>query len=108
MCAEMRCEAGQGERERHPIDIAGRGDAMRDLQVLQYGVHSSDRTKRREKRSSNRGPQLGRKLLGDRASQRFVMLEDRGHASSKEQIKRLIDVKADAVSRQRLGETATA
>src|SRR4029450_2619044 len=58
--------------------------------------------------SSNPRLQLGRKLLGDRASQRFVMLEDRRHASSKEQIKRLIDVKPDAVSRQRVGETATA
>src|SRR6195952_3567230 len=30
---EMRREAGQGERERHPIDITRRGDTMRDLQV---------------------------------------------------------------------------
>src|SRR2546423_1186047 len=33
---EMRREAGQGKRERHPVDIAGRGDTMRDLQILQY------------------------------------------------------------------------
>src|SRR6266498_3550452 len=32
---EMRREAGQREREGHPVDIAGRGDTMRDLQVLQ-------------------------------------------------------------------------
>src|SRR5439155_6084361 len=105
---EMRCEAGQGERVGHAIDITGRGDAMRDLQVLQYRVHPFDRAERREERSPNPCPQLGRKLLGDRASQRFVMLEDRRHASSQEQIERLIDVKADAVSRQRVGETATA
>ncbi len=36
------------------------------------------------------------------------MLEDRRHASPKEQIKCLIDVKADAVSRQRVREAATA
>ena len=35
------------------------------------------------------------------------MLANRRYISSKEQVKRLIDVKADAVSRQRAGETAT-
>src|SRR6185295_16913809 len=31
---EIRCEASQRERKGHPIDITGRGDTMRDLQVL--------------------------------------------------------------------------
>src|SRR4051794_11913412 len=79
---------------------------MRDLQVLQYRVHPFDRAKRGEKRSSNRCPQLGRKLLGDRASQRFVMLEDRRHTSSKEQIECLIQTEADAMSCQHLRKAA--
>ena len=79
---------------------------MRDLQVLQHRVDPFDWAKRREKRSSNPCFQLGRKLLRDRASQRFVMLEDRCHASSKEQLKRLIDVELDAVSRKRMREAA--
>src|SRR5260221_797342 len=104
---EMRREAGQREREGHPIDIAGRGDTMRDLQVLQHRVHPFDWAKRREKRGSTPCPKFGRNLVGNCASQSFIVLEDRSHASSKEQVKRLIDIKADAVSRQRVGETAT-
>src|SRR5882757_2418392 len=80
---EMRRETGQGKGERYPINIAGRGDTMRDAQVLEYRLHPFNRAKRGKKRSANFRLQLGRKLPGDCASQRFIMLKDRSHASSK-------------------------
>src|SRR6266851_7608701 len=79
---------------------------MRDVQVFQYRIHAFNRAKRRKKRSANPRLQLGCKLLGDRASQRFVMFENRSHASSKEQIERLTHGKIDTVSCQRFRKTA--
>src|SRR5260221_5000654 len=105
---EMRRETGQREGERRPIDIAGRGDAMRDSQVLQYRIHPFDRAKRRKKGGVNPGLQFASKLLGDRASQRFVVFENRGQASSQEQIECLIDAKIDAVPCQRCRKAAAA
>jgi hypothetical protein len=79
-----------------------------DLQALQHEVHPFNRAQRGEKRGTNRGRQFGRELLRDWASQRFVVLNDRGHASSEEQIERLIQTKIDAVARQNLREAAAA
>ena len=70
---------------------------MRDAQVLKHRLHSFNRAQRGKKRSANPSLQLGRKLLGDCTSQRFIMLEDRSHASSKKQIECLIDTKSGTV-----------
>jgi hypothetical protein len=81
---------------------------MRDAQFLENRLHSFNRAKRGKKRSANFRPQLGRKLPGDCVSQRFIMLNDRSHASSKKQIERLIQTNIDAVSLQDLRQaTAT-
>ena len=80
---------------------------MRDAQVLEYRLHPFNRAQRGKKRSANPRLQLGRKLLGDCASQRLIMLEHRSHASSKKQIERLIDAKIDAIRGQRFRKTAT-
>src|SRR4029077_3216101 len=66
---EMRGKPGQRKREGHPIDVAGRGNTMRDAQVLEYRLYPFNRAQRGKKRSANPRLQLGRKLLGDCASQ---------------------------------------
>src|SRR5882757_1879226 len=81
---KMRRETCEGKGEGHPIEIAGRGDARWDLQALEHGAHSFDWPKRGEKRCTNPCPQFGRELLRNQTPQRFVVLADRGHASSKE------------------------
>ena len=80
---------------------------MRDAQVLEYRLHPFNRAQRGKKRSANPRLQLGRKLLGDCASQCFIMLEDRSHASSKKQLECLIDAKIDAIRGQGFRKTAT-
>src|SRR6267154_243414 len=79
---------------------------MWDLPSLQHGTHAFDRAKRAKKCGANRGSQLHVKLLRNGASQRVVVVEDRRRASSEEQIKRLIQTEADAVSRQHFRKTA--
>src|ERR1700682_1584720 len=104
----MRRETGQGKREGYAIKIPGRGDAVWNLQALQHRSHAVNRAKCCEKRCTNLCPQFGQELLRNRASLRFVVLQHRGHASSKKQIEGLIEAKIDAVPSQGLGKaTAT-
>ena len=65
---------------------------------FEHRLHPFNRAQRGKKRCANPRLQLGRKLLGDCVvPQRFIMLEDRRHASSKKQIECLIDAKIDAI-----------
>src|SRR5450631_2844380 len=79
---------------------------MRNLQARQHGAHALDRAKCGEKCLTHPCRQFGGELLRDQLS--FVIFQHRNRAPSKKQIKRLIQTKRDAVSRQNFREAATA
>src|SRR5579859_949904 len=79
---------------------------MRDLQSLQHRIHPLDRAEPGQKCRTHAQSQIGGELLRNRAAQFPVMLKHRRHASSKEQIERLIQTEVDAILGQDLGKTA--
>src|SRR6266851_7681229 len=81
---------------------------MRNRQASQHGAHALDRAKCGEKRLAHPCRQFGGELLRDRLSRSFVIFQHRGRIPSKKQIKRLIQTKRDAVSRQNLRKAVTA
>src|SRR5712675_1692491 len=81
---------------------------MRNRQPRQHGAHALDRAKCGEKRLAHPCRQFGGELLRDRLSRSFVIFQHRGRIPSKKQIKRLIQTKRDAVSRQNLRKAVTA
>ncbi|GAA0000176.1 hypothetical protein BRDID11002_01760 [Bradyrhizobium diazoefficiens] len=106
--AEMRPKAGDIERERDSVDVAGRGHAERRGEPGDHRPYPGDRLERSRERLQHTRLQSRQEAIRHDLPEITVVLLDRPGAAPEKQLERLLLAEREAEFGQHLGQAPAA